>query len=155
VLVVDVQQINYEDVDAVSNSISPLQTSCLDGTGAATGDGCLGGDDGAGFGWEDMTIVKIGYQWQAGKMTWRVGYSTGDQPIPDDETLFNILAPGVIEEHVTFGFTRQLDDKSSINFAAMYAPSNSVKGDSPFDPSQEIELEMDQYELAFTYNRSL
>jgi long-chain fatty acid transport protein len=156
VLVVDVQQINYEDVDAVSNSISPLQTSCLDGTGAATGDGCLGGSDGAGFGWEDMTIVKIGYQWRTGnKMTWRVGYSSGDQPIPGDESLFNILAPGVMEEHLTFGFTRQLDDKSSINFAAMYAPSNSVKGDSPFDPTQEIEIEMDQYELALTYSRNI
>jgi long-chain fatty acid transport protein len=153
VLVIDVQQINYEDVDAVSNSISSLTDgSCVGGTG----DGCLGGSDGAGFGWEDMTIVKIGYQWQTGtKNTWRVGYSTGDQPIPDDESLFNILAPGVIEEHFTAGFTRQLDDKSSINFAAMYAPSKSVKGKSPFDPAQDIEIEMDQYELAISYSRNI
>ena len=88
-------------------------------------------------------------------MTWRVGYSVGDQPIPDSEVLFNILAPGVIEEHITFGFTRELDAESSFNFAAMYAPSNSVKGTSTFDQGQEIELEMDQYELAFSYNRRL
>ena len=69
--------------------------------------------------------------------------------------LFNILAPGVIEEHVTFGFTREIDSDSSFSFAAMYAPSNSVKGTSAFDPGQEIELEMDQYELVFTYNRRL
>jgi long-chain fatty acid transport protein len=158
VLVIDVQQINYEDVPAVSNPIAPLtptDTSCMPGMMSGTGDGCLGGDDGAGFGWEDMTVVKIGYQWQDGDMTWRVGYSTGDQPIPSSEVVFNILAPGVIEEHLTFGFTRQLDADSSINFAAMYAPSNSVDGDNTFDPAQEIELEMDQYELAFTYNRRL
>jgi long-chain fatty acid transport protein len=156
VFVIDVQQINYEDVDAVSNSIDGLTDNCLDATFAATGKGCLGGSDGAGFGWEDMTVVKIGYQWQTGtKNTWRVGYSTGDQPIPSDESLFNILAPGVIEEHVTAGYTRQLDDKSSINFAAMYALEESVKGTSPFDPAQEIEIEMDQYELAISYSRNI
>ena len=159
VLVVDIQQINYEDVAAVSNPIAPLTDgSCAAMTGpggSGVGDGCLGGDDGAGFGWEDMTVIKIGYQWQAGDMTWRVGVSTGDQPIPSSEVVFNILAPGVVEEHITFGFTKQIDAQSSFNFAAMYAPSVSVDGTNTFDPAQEIELEMDQYELAFTYNRSL
>ena len=155
VLVIDVQQINYEDVDAVSNSISPLTdgSSCIPPGGS--GDGCLGGDDGAGFGWEDMTVVKIGFQWDYADTTWRVGYSTGDQPIPDDETLFNILAPGVIEEHFTAGFTKHLDDKSSFNFSAMYAPEKSIEGTSPFDSTQDIEIKMHQYELAWTYSRKL
>ena len=157
VLVIDVQQINYEDVDAVSNSIDGLTDgSCAPGPTGGTGKGCLGGSDGAGFGWEDMTVVKIGYQWQTGtKNTWRIGYSTGDQPIPDDQSLFNILAPGVIEDHITAGYTRQLDKTSSINFAAMYALENSVKGKSPFDPAQDIEIEMDQYELAVSYSRNI
>ncbi len=157
VLVVDLQQINYEDVPAVSNSISNFAT-CAPGTGpggSGAGDGCLGGDDGAGFGWEDIQVVKVGYQWQEGKMTWRVGVSVSEQPIPDEEVVFNILAPGVIEETFTFGFTRQLDSESSLNFAAMYAPSVSVDGTSNFDPSQEVELEMDQYELVLSYNRRL
>ncbi len=157
VLVVDLQQINYEDVPAVSNSIFNFAT-CAPGTGpggSGAGDGCLGGDDGAGFGWEDIQVVKVGYQWQEGKMTWRVGVSVSEQPIPDEEVVFNILAPGVIEETFTFGFTRQLDSDSSLNFAAMYAPSVSVDGTSNFDPSQEVELEMDQYELVLSYNRRL
>ena len=103
-----------------------------------------------------MRIIKIGYQWETGSnMIWRVGYSTTDQPIPSDEVVFNILAPGVVEEHFTFGFTRKIDPKSSFNFAAMYAPNVSVKGTNDFDPAQEIEIEMDQYELAFSYNRSI
>ena len=157
VFVIDVQQIYYEDVDAVSNSIDGLTDgSCTPGPTGGTGKGCLGGSDGAGFGWEDMTIIKIGYQWQTGtKNTWRVGYSTGDQPIPSDESLFNILAPGVIEDHITAGYTRQLDKTSSINFAAMYALENSVKGKSAFDPGQDIEIEMDQYELAVSYSRNI
>ncbi len=149
-LFIDYQQINYEDVDAVSNSIDNL-----DACGAGDIDSCLGGSDGAGFGWEDMQIVKLGYQWKTGKNTWRVGYSTTDQPMPEDEVTINILAPGVVEEHFTFGFTRELDAKSAINFAAMYAPSVSVKGANTFDPAQEVEIEMDQYELAFSYSRRL
>ena len=156
VLMIDFQQINYEDVASVSNPIAPLTDgSCAPGPTGGTGDGCLGGKDGAGFGWENMGILKVGYQWQVDKMTWRVGYSKGDQPIPSSEVVFNILAPGVIEEHLTFGFTRQLDSASDFSFALMYAPSVSVDGENTFDPSQNVELEMDQYELTFAYNRRL
>ncbi|MCP4877934.1 MAG: hypothetical protein GY896_20965 [Gammaproteobacteria bacterium] len=150
VFIADVQRINYEDVEAVSNPFSNLTEECFVGVA----DSCLGGSDGAGFGWEDIVILKLGYQWQDGDMTWRVGYSAGDQPIPSSEVLFNILAPGVMKEHITFGFTKQIDAASSLNFAAMYAPSNSVDGDNPLDTTQVIELEMDQYELALSYNRS-
>lgn len=100
-----------------------------------------------------MTVVKIGYQWQDGDMTWRVGYSDGDQPIPSSEVTFNILAPGVMTKHVTFGFTKQFDADSALDFAFMYAPSEEVDGTNTFDPTQEIELEMEQYELAISYNR--
>jgi long-chain fatty acid transport protein len=156
VLLLDYQGINYEDVAAVSNPIAPLTDgSCAPGPTGGSGSGCLGGKDGAGFGWENMQIIKLGYQWQTGKNTWRLGYSHTNQPIPSSEVVFNIIAPGVIEDHFTFGFTRDLNAKSSISFAAMYAPSNSVKGQNTFDPNQEIELEMDQYELAIAYNRRL
>ena len=101
-----------------------------------------------------MTVVKIGYQWMPGDgWTWRFGYSQGDQPIPSSEVLFNILAPGVIEQHFTFGFTRGLGG-GELNFAAMYAPSESVTGTNTFDPAQQIELEMDQIELSLGYSRT-
>ena len=154
VFLIDVQQINYEDVPAVSNPISNLLTNC-------PVDGCLGGADGGGFGWEDMTVVKLGYEWKTDDTwTWRLGYSFGDQPIPESEVVFNILAPGVMEDHFTFGFTRALDSASDFNFALMYAPSVSVSGPNAFDsgplpsdPFQTIELEMDQYELAASYSK--
>ena len=153
--VVDLQRINYTDVAAVSNSIDKLLTGCLPGPTGGTGDGCLGGSDGGGFGWEDVNIIKLGYQWRDENMIWRVGYSRGDQPIPSNETLFNILAPGVIREHLTFGFTRQTSKNSALDFAFMYAPSNAVDGGSPLDPTQVVELEMDQFELVIGYHRTL
>ncbi len=158
VVVADLQRINYGEVAAIANPIANLVPSngdCAPGPTGGTGDGCLGGSDGAGFGWEDIVVFKLGYQWQKGNNTWRLGYSKGDQPIPSSEVMFNVLAPGVIEEHFTFGFTRHLDSNSSIDFAAMYAPSNSVDGTNTFDPTQEIEIEMYQYELVLSYNRRI
>jgi long-chain fatty acid transport protein len=147
VFLFDIQQIDYTDVGAVSNSIKNLQTNC-------PGAGCLGGTSGGGFGWQDMTIYKLGYEWASSDAwTWRAGYSFTDQPIPSTEMTFNILAPGVIEQHFTFGFTRSYSNNSDFNFAVMYAPNVKVSGENNFDPSQNIDLEMYQYELAFSYSK--
>jgi len=140
-LVFDIQQIYYSDVAAIANPISNLT---VDGQ-------LLGSNNGAGFGWDDMTVMKLGYEWQQNDMTWRVGVSNGDQPIPDSEVMFNILAPGVIETQIMGGFTMPISSKSEFSFAAMYAPSNSVTGANAMDPSQTIKLEMDQFEIQGTY----
>lgn len=157
VIVADVQQINYSDVAAISNPISPLTDgSCINalnsalngGPLSASGAGCLGGSAGAGFGWEDMTIFKIGYQFDSGDNTFRFGYSHADQPIPDSETLFNILAPAVIKDHFTAGWTKKVGNNQEFNLAAMYAPENSVKGANPFDGgATQIEIQMSQWDL--------
>ena len=48
-IAVDVQQIYYSDIASIANPLLPnLQQSQL------------GNDDGAGFGWQDMTIIKTG-----------------------------------------------------------------------------------------------
>ncbi len=156
VIVADVQRINYSDVAAIANPISnliPGSGSCFDSTGTPSGSGCLGASNGAGFGWEDMTVYKLGYQHDINdKHTVRVGYSFTDQPIPDSETMFNVLAPAVIEQHFTAGWTMKIGDDQELNLAGMYAPSNSVKGDNPFDGGSanggsQIEIEMSQWEV--------
>lgn len=143
-VVFDVQQIEYSKIPSIANPLLPnLATSQL------------GNSDGAGFGWKDMTIYKIGYQWATSPdWTWRVGFSMGDQPIPKSELMFNILAPAVMEQHLTFGFTNKLSPTSEWNFAAMYAPSKSVTGPNPLDaPNQQtIELKMYQYQVEASYS---
>jgi len=154
--VLDVQKIMYSDIRSISNPFMPALFQCFPNTNAGGGNDptkCLGTNDGSGFGWEDITVVKIGYQWQAGPdWTWRLGYSKGDQPIPDSEVLFNILAPAVIEEHVTFGFTTLINPTSEFNFSFMYALNNKVTGPNPLGSGQQITLEMDQFELAGSYS---
>ncbi|MGE0372511.1 MAG: OmpP1/FadL family transporter [Gammaproteobacteria bacterium] len=140
-LLLDVQRIWYSDIKSVGAPMLPnLQTAQL------------GNDGGAGFGWEDVTVIKLGYQWvRDGDWTWRVGYSRCDQPIPESEVLFNILAPGVMEQHLTAGFTRRLGDAGEWSLAAMYAPEEEVSGANPLDPGQRITLRMDEWELAASY----
>jgi len=144
----DLQQINYEDIKSVSNPMSKL-VGCMGGNAA----NCLGGTDGIGFGWENMKVIKLGYQWKSGSdMVWRVGFSHGDQPIPESETLFNILAPAVVEKHVTFGFTKQTGKDSELTFAGMHALNNDVTGTNIYGaPTQTVKLEMKQYELEMSW----
>jgi len=148
----DVERIWYSDVVSVGNPFSNLFVCPTAGQGGTDLSSCLGGSNGAGFGWEDMTVYKIGAQWGSGNdWTWRAGFSHGKQPIPDSEVLFNILAPGVIEDHATFGFTRMLESGNEFNMSFMYAFNKKVTGPNPLDPSQTISVDMDQWEIEFSY----
>ena len=148
-LVFDIQQIYYSDVAALGNSVEGL-FAC----GGGDASQCLGGANGAGFGWDDMTIYKLGYEW-GNDVVWRVGVSNGKQPIPDgttgSQTMFNILTPAVVETAITAGFTMPLSPDSELAFAAMYAPSKTVTGSTQFDNQQTVALEMDQFEIQGTY----
>lgn len=159
----DIQRINYSDVKSIGNGIEPLASGeCFDalnnffytGNMFATGPGCGGGSNGFGFGWNDMTVVKAGYEWEANdEWTFRMGYSVTNQPIEPSEVIFNILAPGVIEKHITAGFTKQMSDNSEITMSFMYGNGEEVSGPNPLDPNQTISIDMNQYQLGFTYSR--
>lgn len=65
--------------------------------------------------------------------------------------LFNILAPGVVEQHFTMGYTRETSGGNAWTVSAMYAPSESVRGVNPLDPAQTIEFSMDEIDIEFSY----
>ena len=99
-----------------------------------------------------MTTYKLGMEWAGeANTTWRFGYSYGEQPIRAEDVLFNILAPGVMEQHFTFGVTRGTQNGGAWNLSVMYAPEHTVRGLSLFDPTQQIEVKMHQFEVEFSY----
>jgi long-chain fatty acid transport protein len=150
----DAEHIAYSDVDSVHNPIMNLLTGCFTANPAVAPEtsGCLGASNGAGFGWDDVTVFKAGVEFQSSDAnTWRFGFSYGEQPIPDSEVLFNILAPGVMEYHMTVGWTSERPSGSVMSWSLMYAPSKEITGASTFDPTQTIKLEMSQLELEFAY----
>ncbi len=113
---------------------------------------CLGNKNGAGFGWQSMWVYKIGVQYKSSDlMTWRLGLSHGHQPIPSSQTIFNILAPGVVETHMSAGFTRIFGHDQNWEFSGFgqYVPIHSTEGRNQFDPNQFIRLSMRQYVFGF------
>jgi len=152
----DIEHTRYSEVDSVGNPLANMFACPTAGLGGTSLESCLGGAIGAGFGWNDMTTFKIGAEWQVGAdYTWRFGYSYGEQPIEPADAVFNILAPGVMEQHLTVGLTKHKPNGGAWTVSFMYAPENSVTGYNPFDhPTQPqwIKLEMDEFELEFAYH---
>lgn len=143
-LALDVQQVLYSGVASVGNPLLPnlMQTA-------------LGSAGGAGFGWRDMTTFKAGAQLRTGGgWTWRAGYSYGRQPIRQSEVLFNILAPGVMEQHATLGFSRRVGATQEMSLAVMRAFPHRVTGPNPLElPGlQSIQLRMDQWDFELCWS---
>jgi len=118
----DYKRINYSKVAAVGNPIDCLTTASCS----------LGANNGAGFGWRDMDVYKLAVSYEYSKdLTLRAGYSYGKQPIPNSQTLFNVLAPAVNNDHLTLGATWTLANKAELSLAYMHAFDNKVTGNIP------------------------
>ncbi len=140
----DVEQIFYSQVKSIGNEMMPNLMQAR-----------LGDTNGAGFCWHDTTTYKFGLQYAASQeWTLRAGYSHGNQPIDGSEALFNILAPGVIENHVAIGIGRLLPTGKEINLTVVRAFSKSVTGPNVLEApgQQQIRLKMDQWEYEIGYS---
>jgi long-chain fatty acid transport protein len=105
----DVQTIRYSQTPSVGNPVANL---------FAKGQP-LGSANGPGFGWKDVTVFKLGASHQLNQdLTLRAGVSFANQPVPDSETFFNVLAPGVIQKHLTLGATWNLGSGELTGFYA-------------------------------------
>ena len=140
----DVQRINYSDVKSVGNpfDVAQLKQGNVFGT-----------KKGPGFGWEDINVYKLGVSYQAlPKLTVRAGYSHNDQPIPSSEAFLNILAPGVVQDHLSVGATYNIDQHQEISVAYTHALEDEVKGQiSPAFAGGKSKLKMSQDILGLSY----
>jgi long-chain fatty acid transport protein len=142
----DVQQINYSDIPAVGNRVDCLFMGACQ----------LGSTNGPGFGWQDVTVYKIGFAYEMRPgTTLRAGYVTLDQPIPASQTFFNILAPGVVEDHLTLGLTLEMSKTSELTVMYMHAFEKKVNGSGsipavPFGGG-EANLRMSQDSIGVGY----
>jgi long-chain fatty acid transport protein len=116
----DYKRINYSEIASIGNP--------------STNQAPLGAANGPGFGWQDVDVWKFGAEFQASpELTLRAGYGKTDNPVLARDVTFNILAPGVVEDHYTLGFTYAIDKTSEITGAYMHAKRNSVSGASLFN----------------------
>ena len=116
-LAADVQRIQYSDVNSVGNQLGKLFTG-----------NAFGSSNGPGFGWKDVTVAKLGVSYDIAEWTLRGGYSHATQPIPKDQTLLNILAPGVVQDHLSLGATWNLSQSGELSVAYTHAFKKTVNG---------------------------
>ncbi|MBT7409740.1 MAG: hypothetical protein HN826_08575 [Methylococcales bacterium] len=160
----DVQWINWSGVPSIGNKFSSsnesqggFNVSNLGSTPGSVGVAefnAMGSENGAGFGWKDSTVFKLGLQWKFSEESdaiFRVGYSHQDQIVPGSETLMGLLAPGVIQDHYTAGFTYDISDESEFTFNFFYAPRAEVEG-QPVSFSQGVEyIYLEEYGFEFAF----
>lgn len=142
----DVVRIDYSGVDVTGN-LAKMS---------------LFGANQHGFGWDDQTVFKLGaaYKYSSG-LTLRAGLNYGEQPVDllaapvigeDIGFDLNTLAPGVVETHLTLGFTKDLSADSSITGSYMHAFEKEVDGISGMGLGAGT-LEMSQNSFGLSYNK--
>lgn len=110
----------------------------------------LGADNGPGFGWQDVDIIKVGAEWRnLGNLTLRAGYSYNTSPLQSRDVTFNVLAPAVVQHHITGGFEYAWSRNLAFEVAGAYVPEASLSGANLLNPSQTIDLKMHQWEATF------
>lgn len=123
---VDIQQINYADVKSIANGVANSLV-------APPADP-LGSTNGSGFHWRNQTVYKLGFEYEySGNLVLRAGYNYGKSPVRGDtlnDVSFNIIAPGIVEQHLTLGGTWTLANKDELSVSYMHAFSKSVTGPS-------------------------
>ncbi len=156
----DITRILYGDVKAIANK-GPTADELFSafGAGLTNGDpgGFVGGtvsnplgtDNGWGFGWDDIWVYKIGVDY-AYSSTWtlRAGFNYAEVPYGNDETLFNILAPAVVEKHATAGFTYLINPGMDVSVTYMYAFRNDVENTFTGSNGASFKTRNDMYQNA-------
>ncbi|WP_198264715.1 OmpP1/FadL family transporter [sulfur-oxidizing endosymbiont of Gigantopelta aegis] len=143
----DVQWIQYSQIPAPGNKFEYLFRDPSEDNPLPIVP--LGNKDGAGFGFEDSIVYKVGYQFKMAslpKYIWRVGYAYQDQIIPKNGTLFPMLAPATITEHFTAGMSHQFSENIDLNMNFLYSPKETVKGEGI---SEGVDIWLEEYALEF------
>jgi long-chain fatty acid transport protein len=111
----DVERIFYGSVKSIAN---------LDSNQAQ-----LGASNGPGFGWHDITVEKAGIDYKVNSsLIVRGGFNHSGVPFSGSQTFFNLMAPAVVQNHLTAGATFALRNGKEVNVAYQHAFVNTVNG---------------------------
>lgn len=117
----DIQVIKYGSVRSVGRDFD-LQSIMYAGNR-------LGSRNGPGFGWRDIAIYKFSVSYAlASGLILRGGYSHAEQPVPASQTFLGILAPGIIQDHVSVGLTWVIAQANELSLAYTHGFAKTVRG---------------------------
>ncbi|MCA9193317.1 MAG: outer membrane protein transport protein [Planctomycetales bacterium] len=107
----DVRYIDYKNTDG-------FQAAGFDANGAVTG-----------FGWKSIWASSTGLEYAiSNRMFWRWGYTFNESPISSQQMFYNSPAPGIVQHHLSTGFTRFCDSGWNISMAYQHGFENTVSG---------------------------
>ncbi|MFO0802594.1 MAG: outer membrane protein transport protein [Gemmataceae bacterium] len=110
-LACDVRYLNFRNTAGFRNA-------GFDATGATTG-----------LGWSDVFSVSLGSQYQlTEKLSVRLGYTYNTQPIPGDNTTFNVASPLTYQHQAACGASYQLTDACTLSAAYYHVFYTAVSG---------------------------
>lgn len=127
----DYKRIDYAGIKSVNNPSTNVGNA-VPITGYTIGS--LGCDNCRGFGWDSVNVFKLGAEYQYNSnLILRVGYDRTDNPVQSRDVTFNMIAPGIVQDHLTAGFTYSLSKDSELTMAYMHAFKNSMTASSLYN----------------------
>jgi len=141
----DVERIFYGQVKSIAN---------LDSNQAQ-----LGADNGPGFGWHGITAEKVGFDYKVSpSVTLRAGYNHSGLPFDSSQTFFNLLAPAIVQHHLTAGATFALRNGKEVNVAYQHAFEKTLDGVNSIPPAfgggeANLKMYQDSVGLSFGWGR--
>jgi long-chain fatty acid transport protein len=85
-----------------------------------------------GLGWESVFSVATGVQYQlTDALSLRCGYTFSENPIPDENTFFNIGSTAIYQHVVSVGASWRVTCRTSLVIAYLKAFENSISGAIP------------------------
>jgi len=150
----DINYIMYEGVAAVSNPGPPPGGGLEGPFPVSREENALGKDNGLGFGWSNQTVFKLGliYQYDP-KWTLRGGWNYAKSPI-DEKTdiLFSMVAPAVVQNHLTLGGTYQLSSDMELSFSYIHAFEFEQYGPTYINYEAGYKMSQDALGASFSMN---
>jgi long-chain fatty acid transport protein len=160
----DLRYVDYENTDGFSASGWQIAAS---GPMAGFPTGAVNG-----FGWQNITILSAGLQYQVTQnIPVRIGYTYSSNPIPDELTFFSIPATAVIENAAQIGFGYKVNDvwnldvvyhqgfrgrgsEGSILSPAAITPTNPLGAIPGTSVSYDMETALIQFSVTYSFDKN-
>jgi len=127
-MLADFQRIYFSKVRAYANSGRAL--------------GRYGDNNGPGFGWSDLSVVKLGLHYRIDEQfSLRLGYSDiHKKPINQQEIINNLVSIAVFDERYNAGISWSFNKIDTIDLTFNYVPKQEISGNNPLASGQQITL---------------
>ncbi len=158
----DITRTLYSDVAAIGNKTVNVSGSPFPKSQEKNS---LGQPDGLGFEWRDQTVFKIGalYDYNS-QWTFRAGWNYGKSPMREitnggnpnlsgarGPLLFGVVAPAVVQNHLTLGTTYSPSKQVEWSFSYVHAFQHKEEGPTLIGDTATLKMYQNAYGVSFGY----